>query len=71
MRAGAEAALSLCSAGRPLEARHFGFGVLQHLVHARWIEFSETERTTMARVAMDRLNEGASPHAAHVCLPKY
>ena len=60
LRAGAEASLSLCSAGRPLEARHFGFAVLQHLVHARWAEFSEAERTQMARVALDRLHEGTA-----------
>ena len=62
MRAGAEAALSLSAAGCPLEARHFGFAVLQHMVHARWTEFTEGERTQMARVALDRLHEGAPVH---------
>ena len=40
--------MTLAANGQPLEARHFGYGVLQHVVHERWHEFSPEERQHLA-----------------------
>jgi hypothetical protein len=60
-RASAAVAASLSAAGRPLEARVFGLSVLSHLIKARWAAFSPEDRASLARLALDRLREGANP----------
>ncbi len=70
-RASAGVAASLAAAGRPLEARVFGLGVLTHLIKARWAAFGPEDRASLARLALDRLHEGAhaSPARARACVP--
>lgn len=58
LRSSTATALALADKMRPFEARHFGYGVLYHLVHARWSQFQPNERVELARVAFDRLREG-------------
>jgi hypothetical protein len=58
-RASAGVAVALAARGQPLEARVFGLSVLGHLIKARWAEFAPDDRTTLARLALDRLREGA------------
>lgn len=57
LAAGAAAALS--GAGQPLEARLFGLAVLRHCAKHRWAAFSPDERSALARLALERLREGA------------
>jgi exportin-5 len=64
LRASASVAVALSASGRPLEARVFGLGVLAHLVKSRWKEFSAEDRASLARLALDRLREGAPRCAA-------
>lgn len=46
----------------------FGLGVLSHLVRSRWASFAPEDRAALARLALDRLREGAratrAPHAS-------
>lgn len=46
-----EACASLCARARPVEARHFGFGVLRDVARARWRTMSGEERMEMAKLA--------------------
>ena len=50
----------LVAAEKPLEARHFGYGVLQHVVGKRWREFSDDEKTALAKMCYEKLGEIAS-----------
>jgi hypothetical protein len=59
-RTSASVAVSLSASGRPLEARVFGLTVLAHLVKARWQHFAPDDRASLARLALDRLREGAA-----------
>ena len=47
----------LVAAEKPLEARHFGYGVLQHVVGKRWREFSDDEKTALAKMCYEKLGE--------------
>lgn len=54
--------MTLITRGQPLEARHFGYGVLQHAVHKRWREFSPEEQAQLSKLVYDKLSEvGAAP----------
>ena len=59
-RTSASVAVSLSASGRPLEARVFGLTVLAHLVKSRWQHFAPDDRASLARLALDRLREGAA-----------
>ena len=50
----------LVAAEKPLEARHFGYGVLQHVVGKRWREFSDDEKTALAKMCYEKLGEISS-----------
>ena len=52
--------MQLVAAEKPLEARHFGYGVLQHVVGKRWREFSEDEKTALAKMCYEKLGEISS-----------
>lgn len=59
--------MALVARGRPLEARHFGYGVLQHVCAERWDEFAADERQHLAKLAWEKLTElvaGAAGDAA-------
>ena len=49
--------MALVARGRPLEARHFGYGVLQHVCAERWDEFAADERQHLAKLAWEKLTE--------------
>jgi exportin-5 len=49
--------VALVARGRPLEARHFGYGVLQHVCAERWDEFAADERQHLAKLAWEKLTE--------------
>jgi len=54
--------MQLIARGQPLEARHFGYGVLQHVVAKRWSQFTQPERQELAKLVYDKLSEcGAVP----------
>ena len=54
--------MQLIARGQPLEARHFGYGVLQHVVARRWSQFTHPERQELAKLVYDKLSEcGAVP----------
>ena len=58
-------AINLCmqptARGQPLEARHFGYGVLQHVVARRWSHHAP-QRQELAKLVYDKLSEcGAVP----------
>lgn len=54
--------MQLIARGQPLEARHFGYGVLQHVVAERWSQFTQPERQELAKLVYDKLSEcGAVP----------
>ena len=54
--------MALVARGQPLEARHFGYGVLQHVVSRRWGSFSADERRQLAKLVYDKLSEcGSAP----------
>lgn len=55
--------MTLVARGQPLEARHFGYGVLQHVMHKRWHEFSPEERQHLAKVVYDKLSEAGNAPA--------
>ena len=50
----------LVAAEKPLEARHFGYGVLQHVVGKRWREFSDDEKSALAKMCYEKLGEISS-----------
>lgn len=52
--------MRLVAAEKPLEARHFGYGVLQHVVGKRWCEFSDDEKSALAKMCYEKLGEIAS-----------
>ena len=52
--------MRLVAAEKPLEARHFGYGVLQHVVGKRWREFSDDEKSALAKMCYEKLGEIAS-----------
>ena len=45
---------------QPLEARHFGYAVLQHIVNKRWGEFSGDERGQLGTLVYGILSEVGS-----------
>jgi len=47
--------MTLITPGQPIEARHFGYGVLQHVVAKRMDEFTPDERNQLAKVTFDNL----------------
>ena len=49
--------MQLIARGQPLEARHFGYGVLQHVVAKRWSQFTQPERQELAKLVYDKLSE--------------
>ena len=49
--------MALVARGCPLEARHFGYGVLQHVCAERWDEFAADERQHLAKLAWEKLTE--------------
>ena len=54
--------MALVARGQPLEARHFGYGVLQHVVSRRWGSLSADERRQLAKLVYDKLSEcGSAP----------
>jgi hypothetical protein len=54
--------MQLIARGQPLEARHFGYGILQHVVAKRWSQFTQPERQELAKLVYDKLSEcGAVP----------
>ena len=53
-------------AGGPLEVRHFGFSVLQHVVVQRWKEVNVAERQQLAATALQLLKGVATEGAAAV-----
>ena len=63
-RTSAGVAASLAAPGRPLEARVFGLSVLHHLIKSRWAVFAAEDRAALARLALDRLRDCASPRRA-------
>jgi exportin-5 len=57
--------MALAARAQPLEARHFGYGVLQHVVYKRWAEFSPEERRQLGSLVYEKLSEvGAAPAGA-------
>jgi hypothetical protein len=52
--------MELVARSKPLEARHFGYGVLQHVVAKRWREFSSDEKTQLAKMCYEKLSEISS-----------
>lgn len=52
--------MELVARSKPLEARHFGYGVLQHVVAKRWREFSDEEKTALAKMCYEKLSEISS-----------
>lgn len=52
--------VSLVAREKPLEARHFGYGVLTHVVSKRWREFSDDEKTQLAKMCYEKLGEISS-----------
>ena len=49
--------MQLVSSDKPIEARHFGYGVLQFVVAKKWNEFSSDEKTQLAKMCYDKLGE--------------
>ena len=56
--------MELVARSKPLEARHFGYGVLQHVVAKRWREFSDEEKTALAKMCYEKLSEISSSNTA-------
>ena len=49
--------MQLVQNDKPIEARHFGYGVLQFIVNKRFGEFSDAEKHALASLCYDKLRE--------------
>ncbi|XP_024536193.1 protein HASTY 1, partial [Selaginella moellendorffii] len=57
-------AFALSSQNQPLEVRHYGLKLLQHLVRIRWDELNHEEKGKMTGMVLDMVKEFATPHEA-------